>query len=312
MLNDIVGQDEGVRCLRRVVSGDLCKPLLLVGDEGVGRKASALSAVQEIVGAHKGDSAVLQVRKGVHPDVYLLEPLAGKELAVEAVREAILQATQYPVSAPCRFFIVDGADRMSTAAANAILKTLEEPAELTRFFLLAESYDQVLPTIRSRCGRVDYRPLPEDFIFRRLSSFELNQHLAWAYTRLSEGSVGRAIRYWSTNRVSVRDRCVEMVRQAASGDLPTAFAIVDSLAKDLRFGLRMLLFVVHDLLLLPSAPERIASVDLRDDLTELYKVRPFGTWVDFWASLRRVWVRSESTYVNLPLQVKSVLTSFVV
>lgn len=311
MLSKIIGQDEGVRRLRRVVEGKIKSPLLLVGEEGVGRRASVLATVREIIAESRGSdgSAVLQVDRGLHPDVFTIAPLPDKELDVDSIREAIADSNQHPVASPLRFFIIDGADRMTSAAANAILKTLEEPSEFSRFFLLAESYDRVIPTIRSRCGRVDYRTLPESFIFDRVSKFERDPDKALVYTRLGEGSVGRATRYWGTNRIVVRDRSVEVLRQAATSDLPSAFGILDELSKELSMVLRMLTFIVHDLLLLPLAPDRIINVDLRDDLVELYGKCGLGTWVGVWGSLRTAWVRNESAYVNLPLQVKAALVA---
>lgn len=309
MLSEIVGQDEGVRCLRRVVDGSLRNPLLLVGEEGIGRKASVLAAVREIVASSRGadGSAVLQLDRGVHPDVFVIAPPADKEVDVESIREAVSNSMQHPVASPLRFFIVDGADRMTTAAANAILKTLEEPSEYSRFFLLAESYTRVISTIRSRCGRVDYHMLPEPFIFEKLSKFERDSVKALVYARLGEGSIGRATRYWGSNRIVVRDRSVEVIRQAATGDLPSAFGIVDELSKELTLALRMMMFIAHDLLLLPLAPDRIVNADLKEDLANMYGRLNAGTWLRLWQALRTAWVRNESTYVNLPLQIKAAL-----
>ena len=309
MLSEIVGQDEGVRCLRQVVCGKLCSPLLLVGEEGVGRKTSALAAVREMVAANRGvdSTAVAQVDRGIHPDVFVVAPPPDKELDVDSIRQAVEDSIQHPLSSPFRFFIVDGADRMTAAAANAILKTLEEPSEYSRFFLLAESYDRVIPTIRSRCGRVDYRTLPESFIFNRLCKFEKNHDKALVYARLGEGSIGRATRYWGSNRIVVRDRCVEVIRQSATGDLPAAFSILDELSKELHLVLRLLIFVAHDMLLLPWAPDRIVNVDLKEDFTSMHGKLGIDTWASLWRALRTAWVRNESAYVNLPLQIKAAL-----
>lgn len=311
MLNEIIGQDEAVRCLRRVVGGKLVNPLLLIGEEGVGRRASVLAAIREMVGASRGEDspAVVQVARGVHPDVFVIAPPADKELDVDSIREAIGNSIQHPVAAPYRFFIVDGADRMTSAAANAILKTLEEPSEFSRFFLLAESFERVIPTIRSRCGRVDYRTLPESFVFERLSQFERSRDKALVYARLGEGSIGRATRYWGSNRIVVRDKCVEILHQAMVGDLASAFGIVDELSKDLSFVLRMLVFVAHDLLVLPLAPDRIVNVDIKEDLTVMQGKLGKDASLSLWTALRTAWVRNESAYVNLPLQTKAALTT---
>lgn len=311
MLSDIVGQEEGVRVLRRVVSGDLKSPILLVGDEGIGRKTSVRAAIREMLVSSRGalSPEVSQYDLGTHPDVFLIEPEEGKDLGVEPIRDAIAESFQYPVASPWRFFIVDGVDRMTPAAANAILKTLEEPAEFVRFFLLAESYDRVIPTIRSRCGRVDYRKLPEAFVHARLSKFEKDSDKALVYTRLSEGSVGRAIRYWSSNRIVVRDRSMEITRLASSGDLPAAFGVVDESKDDLQFTLHCMVAIIHDVLLVSTIPDRVINRDVVDDMIAIQRKSTVQKWSAVWRDLRTVWVRNESSHVNLSFQIKSALAS---
>jgi DNA polymerase-3 subunit delta' len=306
VLSDIVGQEEGVRVLRRVISGDLRSPLLLVGDEGIGRKASVRAAIREILVASRGSSSpeVSQYDLGTHPDVFLIEPEEGKDLGVESIRDAITESFQYPVASPFRFFIFDGVDRMTPAAANAILKTLEEPADFVRFFLLAESYDRVIPTIRSRCGRVDYRKLPES-----LSKFEADHDKALVYARLSEGSIGKATRYWSSNRIVVRDKSMEVIRLASRGDLPAAFGLVDELSKELQFTLQCMVSVVHDLLLVSTVPDRVINRDVMEDMAEIQRKISLQKWSAVWRDLRTVWVRNESSHVNLAFQIKSALAT---
>jgi DNA polymerase-3 subunit delta' len=311
MLSDIVGQDEAVKVLRRIVSGDLKNPLLLVGGEGIGRKASVKAAIREILVASRGLNSpeVTQYDLGTHPDVFLVEPEEGKDLGVESIREAISESYQYPVASPLRFFLVEGADHMTPAAANAILKTLEEPADFVRFFLLAESYDRVIPTIRSRCGRVDYRKLPESFVHSRMSKFERDSDKALVYARLSEGSIGKATRYWSTNRIVIRNKVMEILRLASVGDLPSAFGGIDELSKDLQFVLQCAIAIVHDLLLVLTIPERVINRDVTEDMTEIQSKAPAQKWSSLWGNLRTVWVDNESTHVNLAFQIKTALAT---
>lgn len=311
MLSSIVGQNEAVRCLRRFVEGTMTSPLLLVGEEGVGRKASVLAAVREILTAYRGQgsSELFQFDSGVHPDIHIIAPETGKDLGVEPIRDAIQASYQHPVASPLKVFIIDGADRMTPAAANAILKTIEEPTSFSRFFLLAESYDRVIPTIRSRCGRVDYCKLPESFVLERLSRFEKNPDKALVYTRLSEGSIGRATRYWGSNRIGIRDRSMEILQQAVTGDLPSAFGITDELSKELDFVLRCLVFVLHDILVVSVTPDRVVNRDVLEDLLEMEKKVNMTVWSSLWKEFRIVWSRNESSYVNLSFQIKTALAS---
>lgn len=307
MLDDIIGQEEAVKYLRRFVVGFIDKPLLLVGDEGTGRRSSILKVVLEMVVAKRGATSpeAVQVRNGTHPDVVTISAPEGKEIGVEPIREMLDRSVMHPISAPHRFFIIDGVDQMTLAAANAILKKIEEPPALSRFFLLAESYDRVIPTIRSRCGRVNFRRLPESFIFQRLSEFEPDSNKALVYARLGEGSVGRAIKYWGANRLTLRDRALTMLESSAMGDVSSTFSVIDELSKDLNLTLKFLIFLVHDVLVGGVDQSRVVNQDLEEELSSMRSRVKASTWSKLWESLRTVNDRNESAYVNLGFQLKS-------
>jgi DNA polymerase III subunit delta' len=311
VLSDVVGQDGAVIYLRKFVEGKVQNPLLLVGDEGTGRRFSVMETIREIVAAQRGASSpdILQLDNGFHPDVMIVSTVEDKELGVEPIREMLLKSMSYPVTAPFRFFIVDGVDRMTTAAANAILKKLEEPPALSRFFMLAESFDRVIPTIRSRCGRINYNKLPESFIVQRISKFEKDPDKALVYSRLGEGSVGRATRYWGSNRLTVRDRVFNMLDSSVQGDVPSAFSIIDELSKELSLALRFLTFLVHDVLIGEVDSSRIVNRDIEEDLTLMRARAKTATWFGLWGNLRRVIERNESAYVNLGFQIKTALAT---
>ena len=309
MLSDVIGQGEAVSFLQRVVSGKAVSPLLLVGDEGVGRRYSLNEAIREILVADRGASSpeVVQLQRGVHPDVHLVSAPTGKDIGVEPIRELVDLAGHYPTAAPNRFFIVDGADRLTSAAANALLKTLEEPPAASRFFLLAESNDQVLKTIRSRCGRVSYRKLPESFVLSKLSVLEKDSTKALVYTRMGEGSVGRATRYWGSGRIALRDHLFNTVKFAAEGDLPAAFAVLDEVVADLPLGLKFLRFIIHDLLLQEVDPLRLINVDLVEGLRQVKGLALAETWSRLSTEIRLVEEHYASAHISLIFHTKTAL-----
>jgi DNA polymerase-3 subunit delta' len=96
----------------------------------------------------------------LHPDIVTVVPY-GPQIRIEQVREVRRVAQFPPVEAPLRVIIIDPAEAMNEAAANALLKTLEEPPAHTRFILLSHSPSSLLVTIRSRCQRLDFQPLAE-------------------------------------------------------------------------------------------------------------------------------------------------------
>ena len=311
MLDDIVGQEEAVKYLRRFVDGSADKPLLLIGDEGTGRRSSVMEVILEMVVAKRGATSpeAIQVRNGTHPDVVTVVSPDGKEIGVEPIRDILERSIMHPISAPHRFFIVDGADQMTPAASNAILKKLEEPPALSRFFLLAESYDRVIPTIRSRCGRVNFRRLPESFVLQRISEFEKDPGKALVYTRLGEGSVGRAIKYWGSNRLTLRDRALTMLESSARGDVSSAFSVIDEVSKELNLALKFLIFLVHDVLVGGVDQSRVVNQDIEEELSSMRSSVKASVWNSLWDGLRMVNDRNETAYINLGFQLKTTLAS---
>ncbi len=137
--------------------------LLLVGPSGLGREVAAVEMATLLVcggGPAGGEGGADRVRRGVHPDVVVVAPEPPSEaIKIEQVREVTASVPGRPFEGRARVWILDGveAGRFGAEAANAFLKTLEEPPEHVHFLLLAANPAAVLPTIRSRCQTL---PLP--------------------------------------------------------------------------------------------------------------------------------------------------------
>lgn len=318
MLNQVREQDEAVSFLRRVVEGKLTSPLLLVGDEGVGRRFSAIEAVKEFFsGGDESSNFCMQVDQRMHPDFALVTPEGDRDLGVESIREVISSAYDYPFVAKRKFFVIEGADRMTPAASNAFLKTLEEPPERTQFILLAESAEQVIPTIRSRCGRVRYKRLSEAFIVSSLSQFVSDPLMASVYARLAEGSVGRALQYFGSNRINLRNRVFSLLKIGVGGDISSLFSTIDGFKqenakkddfeKDLKLGLRFLEYLLYDLTMLPHDPTRIVNLDLATELGLVGKQIGPSRIRALQQGIRTVQSRASTTRIQLAFHVKAAL-----
>ena len=133
--------------------------LLLTGPAGLGRELAAMEAAVLLTcrGATSPwfeSSCADRVRRGLHPDVVAVLPEgASHQIKIDQVREVVESAAGRPFEGLHRVWIFDGveAGRFGAEAANAFLKTLEEPPDHVRFVLLAANPTAVLPTIRSRC-----------------------------------------------------------------------------------------------------------------------------------------------------------------
>lgn len=126
-----------------------------------------------------------------HPDVLTLVT-HGKQIKIDQVRAVLRIVPFRPVEAPCRFVVIDEAHDVNDAAANALLKTLEEPPAMTRFILISSRPANLLATIRSRCQRLGFGRLADGdiaaIIARRGGAGDVAQ-----VTALAEGSARLAI-----------------------------------------------------------------------------------------------------------------------
>jgi DNA polymerase-3 subunit delta' len=142
--------------------GRMPQSLLIVGPEGLGRECAAVEAAALLTCPEAGPTwcdcaSCRRVREGIHPDVAAVMPSgAGCQIGIDQVRAVVEAAPGRPFEAAQRVWIFDGVEvgRFGAEAANAFLKTLEEPPGHVRFVLLAENPEAVLPTIRSRCQQL--------------------------------------------------------------------------------------------------------------------------------------------------------------
>lgn len=304
MLSEVKGQSEGVRYLRRVVEGRVSSPLLLVGPEGVGRRFAVLAAAKEEFSASGGSAYhVAQIVRGIHPDVITIQSEDGvKDIGIGEIRDLLETVESYPSSAPKRYVILDGADKLTDAAANALLKTLEEPPATTRFFLLAQNARSVIPTIRSRCGEIRFAPLPERFLVDFLCEHTEDAGKALVYARISNGSVGRALQYLGSGRLTLRDEMLSLLKLGLGGDLSSLFSAVGK-ATNLRLGLHFLEHILHDLVMLPYNANALTNQDIAQELAVL---RPRLGEKRLWALVDAVHgVGHLSPSMNLAFHVKS-------
>jgi DNA polymerase-3 subunit delta' len=310
VLTDVKHQDDAVLFLRRLVDGRFNDPFLLVGEEGTGRRFSAIQAIKEIFCQLDREpgcpcAGCLQVDLGCHPDLTTISTPDDKWIRVETIRDMIELAWVSPTVASRRFVIIDGVDRMTNEAANALLKTLEEPPQSTRFILLSESYQRVIPTIRSRCGKISYRPLPDSFVLSVIQRFENDPDKASIYARMGEGSVGRAISYLGGGRLALRDRVLVVLQLALDRDVPSLFSTIDSISTDLPLALRFVEHLLYDLLIVATFPDRMINLDQREAVRKLREAAKLSVWAKLGGEVRRIRERYRSTRINLSFHVKT-------
>ena len=208
---DIIGHSKEISVLvNSLANGRVAHSLLFSGPDGVGKRLVALEFAmalncREFSGDSSGDSCgrcpdCALFDSGTHPNLTLAGPtdkdgnLSPEGLIrIELVRE-IQNSLKYRVERGKKVVIMDSADRMMPAAANAFLKTLEEPPADSVIMLVTSRSSDLLPTIISRCQRMNFRPLSGDLITRYLGEKRgVAEADAVEAARLSAGSFSKAL-----------------------------------------------------------------------------------------------------------------------
>ena len=159
----ITGHDKEKEIFRHILNGDkLHHAYIFSGREGSGKRRFAKELAKTVICEQQSFLEPCTCRHcvvsqgAVHPDIHLIEESPVK---IEVARQISNDAFMSPLSAKKKVYIIDNAHSFTKEAANAVLKTLEEPPQDTHFFLITDRYEQVLPTIRSRCVNIRFSSL---------------------------------------------------------------------------------------------------------------------------------------------------------
>jgi len=169
--SEILGQERAVDLLRRYISqGATPHGLLFSGEEGVGKETAARIFSAALLCRAPGEDSACGIcqdcrlfASSSHPNFLTVAPEENsKFLRIEEIRTLQEELSLKAFSDRPRVVILNPADRMTPQAANALLKTLEEPPPETRLILIAHRVAGIMPTIVSRCQKVPFFPLPAD------------------------------------------------------------------------------------------------------------------------------------------------------
>jgi DNA polymerase-3 subunit delta' len=197
----IKGHERPITILERALANNtLAHAYLFSGDEGIGKKLTALALASAVNcpnrGPEGGCGACPSCRKtasGGHPDVHLLVP-DGEEIKIDQIRQIQEELALKPYEGAKKTLIVDFAESMNQSSSNAFLKTLEEPPGDALIILITSMPQSLLPTIRSRCQEIRFQPLPRGTLAQVLMNERgLLEGDAWFLAALARGSISRGL-----------------------------------------------------------------------------------------------------------------------
>ncbi|MFP3881666.1 MAG: ATP-binding protein [Actinomycetota bacterium] len=198
---DVIGHDAILSLLRAEIEHP-AQAYLFVGPESIGKEAVALRFATALLGGADDERARRLALMRAHPDLQVLEPEGAASLGVDQARDVISRASMSPVEASRSVFLFPDAGAMTEQAANALLKTLEEPSPQVVFLLVAGSEDDFPPTVASRCRTIHMGRVPVPDIVEALRARGLSEDDASGVAVVSGGRPGLALALMSQPEVA--------------------------------------------------------------------------------------------------------------
>jgi DNA polymerase-3 subunit delta' len=239
-LKDIIGQEKALHIIEGFIQKKrIPHALIFAGDEGIGKRLTAFNfakalnchrvsslesgvASNSLIQNHELQTqfdacdecpSCTKTNRGNHPDVFIIGPEGeGGQITVSAIRQLEESLSFKPFEGKWKIAIIDNADRLNQSAANAFLQTLEEPSPQSILILVSSRPDMLLSTIRSRCQRINFNPLPVDTMSTLLEekSDSIDHEKAVLLSILSGGRLGYAL---DDDLIAKRDRSIEVMKR---------------------------------------------------------------------------------------------------
>jgi DNA polymerase-3 subunit delta' len=302
----LIGQDDALaRAARAIRGGRPPQAWLIAGPPGIGKATLAYRVARyllafgatadgpEDLSVPDSSPGARQLAAGAHPGLLLLKRgynKVGKLMTVTGVDEIreLREFFGYTSGAGgWRVAVVDTADDMNDEAANALLKLLEEPPSRAMLLLIANVPGRLLPTIRSRCQRLNLRPLETNAVEAELKTLvpDLDSRERASIARLSGGSIGMALQLASGEGVGLAAEADKLLEQSSNPDIPALLSFADKLNRMTdgldNFG-------------------AFLTQALMDRIRARTATNPpkLGRWVDAWEKLNHSFARTAGLYLD--------------
>ena len=238
-LSEIVGHEQIKEHMQAAIRDK--KPFhayLFQGEEGVGKEALARTFAAGLqCQSESADKpckecvSCRQMESGNQPDVIWVTREKAS-LGVDEIREQLCNTMDIkPFSSPYKIYLVPEAEKMTEAAQNALLKTIEEPPEYGIVILMTSNISALLPTIQSRCLTMEFRPLSTAVVESYVKEHcQVPDYQARASAAFAQGNLGKAMRYAkSEDFIERKDHIISLLRHVEQMDLSEMLAVIKDL-----------------------------------------------------------------------------------
>ncbi len=279
--SEIIGQARPITILQSSLrSGDISHAYLFYGPEGIGKRMTALNFSKALNCLSLTDDICgecLHCRKfdnGNFPDFLMVAPKDGS-IKIETIRELQKKVNFRPYEGKFKVVLIDGAEEMTLGAANSFLKTLEEPPGATVFILVCHNFNLMIPTIISRCQKIQFNLIPveaiKNILVNKNQTAPKDAHLMATYSR---GSLGKALEMDISGIMKARDEMLNSIESISFDEIDLVLKKNKSWSGDkenLEIRLAAILSITRDLVVLKAAKKEglIANLDVRDKLISL-------------------------------------------
>lgn len=220
---------------RSIDSGKTAHAYLFEGIEGCGRRTTALAFIQTLFCASNtgcGDCpSCRKMISGNHPDLHLLEP-DGTFIKIDQIRALQKELSLRPYEASRKACIIKDAEQLNISAANAMLKTLEEPPGNAVIVLLTTDASAVLSTIRSRCQLLRFAPLSNDTVRDCLVERGVAPDTAVTAAAVARGSIGKALEICGQETLSDRQDRIAEFSAVSLSDIAGLFTLSERISAE--------------------------------------------------------------------------------
>lgn len=252
------------------------------GERGVGADMCARLFATALVCERKESTpcgtcnACIMAKAGTHPDIYTVTPADGKRnITVDKIREIVNDAYTKPYESGKKVYIISYGDDMNEQAQNAFLKVLEEPPQYAVFVILAENYESLLQTVRSRCTRIKFPPVTDRKIREYIAThFPDETEKTKFLVQYAGGIVGNVEKILGTeNFTDLRYDALLKLENLLSSRKTDAFLVAEFLEENKEDVDLILTFwqgFLHDVMLIQNdAKSLIQSSDFIDKLINI-------------------------------------------